>query len=277
MLNINTNYGAAFAANAAKRTSAEMDSSIEKLSSGSKINYASDDAAGVAIANRLTGEIQGLAMASKNAADAQAMLDTADGALSEVHTALLRMRELAVQASNDTVTAADRDAMQAEVAQLEAEIQRVSDNTTWGGQKILDGTFTTGAKFQVGVDAGESITVNIGAIDATTTIATGGLGLDGDVDTQANASSYITKIDAAISHISSDRGALGAVSNRLDSTMSNLDQIKVNLSASKARIADTDFAAETSNLARHQILQQAATAMIAQANASKGSIMTLLR
>jgi flagellin len=277
MLNINTNYGAAFAANAAKKTSNELDSSIEKLSSGSRINYASDDAAGMAISTRLRGEIEGLAMASKNASDAQSMLDTADGALAEVHTALLRMRELAVQSSNDTVTSSDRDAMQSEVAQLEAEIQRISDNTTWAGQNLLDGTFTTGASFQIGADAGQNLQISIGSIDATTTFANGGLNLNSHISTQAAATAYITDIDNAISHISAQRGKLGAASNRLDSTISNLDQIRVNLSQSNARISDTDFALETSNMARNQIMQQAATAMIAQANASKGSVLTLIQ
>lgn len=277
MLNINTNYGAAFAANAAKKTSSELDSSIEKLSTGSRINYASDDAAGMAISTRIRGEIEGLAMASKNASDAQSMLDTADGALAEVHTALLRMRELAVQSSNDTVTDSDRDAMQSEVAQLEAEIQRISDNTTWAGQNLLDGTFTTGANFQIGANTGQNLQISIGSIDATTTIATGGLNLNSHISTQAAATSYITNIDAAISHVSGQRGKLGAASNRLDSTISNLDQIRVNLSQSNARISDTDFALETSNMARNQIMQQAATAMIAQANASKGSVLTLIQ
>ena len=279
MLNINTNYGAAFAANAAKKTSTALDSTIEKLSSGSRINYASDDAAGQGIATRLSGEIQGLNMAARNAADGQSLLDTAEGALKEVHSLLLRMRELAVQSSNDTLTTADRKATQAEVGVLEAEIQRISDNTTWAGQKLLDGSLSgaTAAKFQIGVDNGEDITVTIGAIDATTTVANGGLGLDGSVTTQAAASAYITKIDAAISHVSSDRGLLGANSNRLNSTIANLNQVAVNLSASKGRIEDADFASETSNLARHQIMQQAATAMIAQANASKGTILTLIQ
>ena len=279
MISINTNYGGLYASQAARNSQTLMDTAMERLSTGKRINYASDDAAGQGIATRLSGEIQGLAMAAKNAADAQSMLDTTEGALQEVHSLLLRMRELSVQGSNDTYTTADRAAMQSEVKSLEAEIQRISDNTTWAGQKLLDGSLSgaTAAKFQIGVDNGETITVTIGAIDATTTVANGGLGLDGSVTTQAAASAYITKIDAAISHVSSDRGLLGANSNRLNSTIANLNQVAVNLSASKGRIEDADFASETSNLARHQIMQQAATAMIAQANASKSTILTLIR
>ena len=277
MVSINTNYGGLFASKAANSSQRLMDTAMERLSSGQRINYAKDDAAGIQVAMRLEAEIQGLNMASKNAADAQSMLDTAEGALGEVHAALLRMRELAVQASNSTVTDSDRDSMQAEVTALEAEIQRIGDNTTWGGQSLMDADFT--AKFHIGPDAADNITVKIEAVEATTAAsgATGGLGLSGDVTTQANSASYITKIDAAISIVSTNRGSLGAVSNRLTSTINNLDQISVNLSASKGRIMDTDFAAETSNLARSQILQQAATAMLAQANASKNGVMTLLR
>ena len=277
MVSINTNYGGLFASKAANSSQRLMDTAMERLSSGQRINYAKDDAAGIQVATRLEAEIQGLNMASKNAADAQAMLDTADGALAEVHSALLRMRELAVQASNSTVTDADRDSMQAEVTALEAEIQRIGDNTTWGGQSLMDADFT--AKFHIGPDAADNITVKIEAVEATAAAsgATGGLGLTSDITTQANAAGYITKIDAAISIVSTNRGSLGAVSNRLTSTINNLDQISVNLQASKGRIMDTDFAAETSNLARSQILQQAATAMLAQANASKQTVLTLIR
>ena len=277
MISINTNYGGLFATKAANSSQRLMDTAMERLSSGQRINYAKDDAAGIQVAIRLEAEIQGLNMASKNAADAQSMLDTAEGALGEVHAALLRMRELAVQGANATVTDSDRDSMQAEVTALEAEIQRIGDNTTWGGQNVLAADFT--AKFHIGPDAADNITVKIEAIDATAAAsgATGGLGLSGDVTTQANSASYITKIDAAISIVSTNRGSLGAVSNRLTSTINNLDQISVNLSASKGRIMDANFAAETSNLARSQILQQAATAMLAQANASKQTVLTLIR
>ena len=281
MISINTNYGGLFASKSAAQSQKMMDTAMERLSTGKRINYASDDAAGQGIATRLNGEIQGLSMASKNAADAQSMIDTAEGALQEVHSLLLRMRELAVQSANDTVTDSDRDAMQAEVQALEDEIQRIGDNTTWGGQKILDGhSYSTGskAKFQIGVKNGENIEVNFGHLSVTGALSDqGNLGLLGHVSTQAGAGSYITDIDKAISVVSARRGEFGAISNRLNSTMSNLDQIKVNLSASKGRIEDADFSAETSNLAKGQILQQAATAMLAQANASKQTVLTLIR
>lgn len=273
MLNINTNYAAAFASNAAKSSSQSLDSAMEKLSTGSRINYAKDDAAGQAIATRLTPEIQGLSVASRNAADAQSMLDTADGAIEEVSALLLRMRELAVQSANGTLTDSDRVHTDAEFQQLEAEITRISDNTSWAGQKLLDGSASS-LVFQIGEGANQTITVAItdfaataGAINTHTRT----------VSTAANAQLAITALDAAIGNVSQQRGNLGAVSNRLSSTMNNLDQININLSASKGRIEDADFAAETGNLAKGQILQQAATAMIAQANASKSSVLTLVR
>jgi flagellin len=273
MLNINTNYAAAFASNAAKQTSAGLNSAMEKLSTGSRINYARDDAAGVAISTRLTAEIEGLSMASRNAADAQSMLDTAEGGLQETHNVLLRMRELAVQSVNDTLTNADRAHTDAEFKQLQAEIDRISTNTTFAGQKLLDGTVAS-FKFQIGEGSGQTLTVAISDMDsAALNVSTS----DEDILNQVNATAAITDIDTAIETVSTQRAALGAYSNRLGSTMSNLDQINVNLSASKGRIADADFAAETGNLAKNQILQQAATAMIAQANASKSSILALVR
>ena len=275
MISINTNYGGLFATKAANSSQRLMDTAMERLSSGKRINYAKDDAAGIQVAMRLEAEIQGLNMASKNAADAQAMLDTADGALAEVHSALLRIRELALQAANSTVTDADRTSMQAEVQALEDEIDRIGDNTTWGGQNILKQDLA--AKFHIGPDAADNISVTIKEVSATGTVATGGLSLTSDITTQTKAAGYITFVDNAISIISTNRGNLGANSNRLTSTINNLDQIRVNLQASKGRVMDANFATETSNLARSQILQQAATAMLAQANASKQTVLTLIR
>ena len=276
MLNINTNYAAAFASNAAKSASTGLDSAMEKLSTGSRINYAKDDAAGQAIATRLTAEIQGLSMASRNAADAQSMVDTAEGAMQEVHTILLRMRELAVQSANGTLTDADRSHTDAEFQHLEAEITRISDNTKWAGKGLIDGSLSTGSavSFQIGEGANQTIAVTIANFAATApAISTVNQG----VSTATKAQASITRLDTAIANVSSERGKLGAVSNRLTSTINNLDQINVNLSASKGRIEDADFAAETGNLAKGQILQQAATAMLAQANASKQQVLTLIR
>ena len=285
MLNINTNYAAAFASNAAKSASGGLNSAMEKLSSGSRINYAKDDAAGQAISSRLSAEIQGLSMASRNAADAQSMVDTAEGAMQEVHTILLRMRELAVQSANGTLTNADRDHTDAEFQHLEAEITRISDNTKWAGKGLIDGSLSTGSAvtFHIGEGANQTIAVTVVDMAANKigAVGTGGSVVANlaaaDLQTDANAQKAIQSVDAAIANVSSERGKLGAVSNRLTSTMTNLDQVSVNLSASRGRIQDTDFASETGNLAKNQILQQAATAMIAQANASKSSVLSLVR
>jgi flagellin len=276
MLNINTNYAAAFASNAAKGASGALNSAMEKLSTGSRINYAKDDAAGQAISTRLSAEIQGLSMASRNAADAQSMVDTAEGAMQEVHTILLRMRELAVQSANGTLTNTDRDHTDAEFQQLEAEITRISDNTKWAGKGLIDGSLSTGSAvtFQIGEGANQTIDVTIKNFAATAPAISS---VGQAVSTAAKAQLSIARLDTAIANVSSERGKLGAVSNRLTSTITNLDQVSVNLSASRGRIQDTDFASETGNLAKNQILQQAATAMIAQANASKSSVLSLVR
>ena len=289
MLNINTNYAAAFAANAIKKTSSSLDTAVERLSSGSRINYARDDAAGLAIATRLQAEVQSISVAARNAADAQSLMDTADGALAETHNILLRMRELAVQASNGTLNSDDQAALDAEFQQLEAEIDRIDSNTTFAGVSLFDGASKT---FQVGIDgSGGSNQIstsisnmgahNLGVDSLGADDASGGTGDDADIDADltdaTNAAAMITAVDNAIKLVSTERGKLGAVSNRLSSTIANLDQVGVNLSASKGRIADSDFAEESANLAKNQILQQAGTAMLAQANASKSNVLTLIQ
>jgi flagellin len=258
---------------------------MERLSTGMRINYAKDDAAGQAISTRLTAEVEGLAMASRNAADAQSMIDTAEGALQETTNLLMRMRELAVQASNGTLEDSDRTALDAEFQALEAEIDRINNNTTWANNSVFNGNAKV---FQVGTKDGGANRIS----HTFTSMAAHDLGVDSfgadnvsgngndisaDLTSQANAQGMITAVDAGIEKVSAERGKLGALSNRLTSTITNLDQVAVNLSSSKGRIQDADFAAETGNLAKNQILQQAATAMLAQANASKGSVLTLIR
>ena len=277
MLSINTNVGALTAAQHSYSVNKSMETSMERLSSGKRINSATDDAAGLAISTRINAEIQGLEQSIKNAADAQSLLNVTEGALSEVHTILLRMRELAVQSANETVRDQDRDMLQMEVAQLEAEIQRISDDTTWSGMTLLAGAngFTTGATFQIGPRDTDTIQISLSAIDATAALADGGLLLNSHVSTQAAAQDYIANIDNAISIISADRAKYGATMNRLDHAMANMANIVTNLSTSKGRIMDADFAAESANLARTQVLQQASMAMLSQANASKQNILAL--
>ena len=278
-MSINTNPGAEFSALAAARAAEMMDMAMIRLSSGKRINSAKDDAAGIQVAVRMEAEINGLASSLRNANDAQAAVDTAEGALGEIHTLLLRMREIAVSSANDTNTDADRDSLQIEVGALETEITRIGTSTTWGGINLLDGSFSKASPitFQLGPNNGNTIEVTIGYVHATVAAsAQGTLGLTGAVTTQTAAGNYISTIDAAISIISTRRGALGAVSNRLDSTIANLENMRANLVAAKGAVVDADFAEETARLARAQILMQAATAMLSQANASKQQMLALI-
>ena len=277
MLSINTNVGALQAARSSYSVNKSMEQSMERLASGKRVNGAADDAAGLAIATRLNAEINGINQGIRNASDAQGMLAVAEGALEQVHALLLRMRELAVQSANETNSSADRHHLQTEVDQLEAEIQRVVDDTTWAGITLLAGGFTTGATFQIGPRNTDTIQISISAIEPLSTVAKGGLSLSGHISVQANAMGYIKNIDNAISIISADRGKYGATMNRLDHAMANLQNVATNLAVAKGRIMDADFAAESSNLARTQVLQQASMAMLAQANASKQNILSLFQ
>ena len=268
MISINTNYGSLFATKSAGAAQKTMNTAMERLSSGLRINNAKDDAAGQGIATRLSAEIMGLEMASRNASDAQSMMDTAEAAYQEVHSMLIRMREIAVQAANGTLSTADRTALNAEVTALETEITSIADNTAFAGVNLGTSTAVT---FQTGTGNGDTISHTFKDFDATKISA------NVDVLSTGSAGAAVSTLDAAISLISTRRGELGALSNRLSSTIANLDNISVNLSSARGRIQDTDFATETSNLAKSQIMQQAATAMLAQANASKGSILTLIQ
>jgi flagellin len=244
MININTNYAAAFASNAAKRAATGVENAMERLSTGSRINYARDDAAGLAIATRLESEVQSLVMASRNAANAQSMLDTTDGALAETHSVLIRMRELAVQASNGTLDDTDRAALDAEFQQLESEIDRINSNTSFAGVSLFDGNSKT---FHIGTGNADSDKVShtftslaAHQLDLDSFGPNNASGGDDDVDrdltSAANAQTMLDEIDTAITTVSTERGELGALSNRLSSTIANLDQIGVNLNASKGRI-----------------------------------------
>ena len=275
MLSINTNVGALRAADAAYSVNKSMETSMERLSSGKRINSAIDDAAGLQIANRQEAEIRGFKQAAKNAADAQSLFATQEGALEEVHNLLQRLRELAVQSANGTLLTADRTALSTEANALEAEINRISDDTTWAGHQILDGsTFSAGVTFHIGPDASDTISHTVPNMSSTA----GSMDLGSkNVTTQSNATTYITTIDGVINNVLSERQQLGAVMNRLDYTMANLSQMATNLSVSKGRIMDADFAAESANLARTQVLQQASMSMLAQANASKQNILSLFQ
>ena len=275
MLSINTNVGALKAASASYSVNKSMETSMQRLSTGKRINSSADDAAGSAIVNRMTAEIQGLKQSIRNASDAQAMLGTAEGAIEEIQIMLLRLRELAVQSSNGTNSTTDRTSIEAEAQSLEAEITRIADNTTWAGLNLLNGDLSGGVTFQLGSDSGQTIAHSIPEMAATGATIAYSVALSlGDFSTAQTA---ITVLDGAISQVNSERAQIGAVMNRLDHTVANLQNVVTNLSQAKGRIEDADFAVETANLARTQVLQQASMAMLSQANASKQNILSLFQ
>ena len=277
MLSINTNVGALRAADSAYSVNKSMETSMQRLSSGKRINGAMDDAAGLQISQRMTAEIRGFHQAARNAADAQSLLATAEGAIAEQHNILQRLREIGVPAASGTNSTADRAALNTEAQALEAEISRIADDTTWAEIQILDGAVTSDQlTFHIGPDGSDTITFTIPDMGQEVTggysIVTGNV-----VTTQALANTYIGVIDDAISVAGTMRQKIGAVMNRLDYTMANLSNMATNLSLAKGRVEDADFAAESANLARTQVLQQASMSMLAQANASKQNILALFQ
>ena len=282
-LTLTTNNAALNAAGSASSVNRDMEKSMARLSSGKRINSASDDAAGVAISSRLTAEIRGTNQAIRNALDAQALIDTAEGAHVEVENLLQRGRELLIQGVSDTNSADDRANLSKEISAVFDEIERIKGATSWAGQNLFDGADGTedGYKyndysFQVGsaTDPSNQISVRIYEIGNDTEIA--GLRIL-SADIKTNFTTLLTAADGALSDIASTRSELGAVSNRLNHTVNNLTNISSNLSAAKGGIEDADFALETTSLAKNQILQQASTAMLAQANASKQNVLSLLQ
>lgn len=246
--------------------------SFERLSSGFRINRAADDAAGLQITDRLTSQVQGLNQAVRNANDAISLVQTTEGALAETTNALQRIRTLAVQSQSGINSSADRTALQAEVSALKLEISRISTTTQFGGLDLLTGTFS--AAFLVGANGGQTISVNV---SRTGGFGASGLGLaNTSVASIAGASAALTAIDSAISTIGSTRADLGALQNRFQSTIRNLSNIAENVSSARSRIRDTDFATETAELTRNQIIQQASTTVLSQANQRPQSALQLL-
>ena len=282
-LALTTNNAALNAAASVSIVNRDIEKSIARLSSGKRINSASDDAAGVAISSRLTAEVRGTNQAIRNALDAQALIDTAEGAHVEVENLLQRARELLIQGVSDTNSANDRANLSKEISAVFDEIERIKGATSWAGQNLFDGADGTedGYKyndysFHVGSATGPSnqISVRIYEIGNDTEIA--GLRIL-STDIKTNFTTLLTAADDALSASASSRSELGAVSNRLNHTVNNLTNMSTNLSAARGAIEDADFALETTELAKNQILQQASTAMLAQANASKQNVLGLLR
>lgn len=269
---VNTNVSALNAQRQLFNSGSNLSVSFERLSSGFRINRAADDSAGLQITDRLTSQIGGLNQAVRNANDGISLAQTAEGALQEITSSLQRIRTLAVQSQNGINTSADRTALQKEVSAIKTEISRISSTTQFGGVDLLTGGYS--AAFLVGANGGQTISVNLSR--------SGGYGASGlslsntTVDTYANASAALTSIDAAISTIGATRADLGALQNRFQSTIRNLSNIVENVSGARSRIKDTDFAKETAELTRNQIIQQASTTILSQANQRPQAALSLL-
>ena len=283
---VNTNIGASIAQAALAKNDRALGTAMEQLSTGKKINSAGDNAAGLAISSRMTSQIRGLGAAISNANDAISMVSTAEGALDEITAMLQRMRELAVQSGTGTTSAADRTYMNSEFVQLREEIDRIADNTQWNGQNILDGS--AGASvgkstvaFQVGANEKQTISTAFGNFNNTTGSLSGLASKRLSAATAPSAilvaSTAMVELDTVISDVSAQRATFGAVSNRLTHAIDNLTNVKTNSEAARSRILDTDYSAATSELARTQIIQQAGTAMLAQANALPATVLALLQ
>ncbi|MGY6037522.1 flagellin N-terminal helical domain-containing protein [Aeromonas sp. AE23HZ002T15] len=296
---INTNTSSLNAQRNLMNTTKSLDTSYTRLASGLRINSAKDDAAGLQISNRLTSQVNGLDQGNRNANDGISLAQTAEGAMDEVTGMLQRMRTLAQQSANGSNSAKDREALQKEVDQLGAEINRISKDTTFAGTKLLDGNYS--GSFQVGADANQTIgfslsqaggfsisgiaaaaatTVNVGTVIGTAiavdTIFNGGSAGGISISSQDNAQKVLAAADAMLGVVDSKRAELGAVQNRLDSTIRNQANISENVSAARSRIRDADFATETANMTKQNILQQAASSILAQANQRPQSALSLL-
>jgi flagellin len=271
-LRINQNIAAMNAYRNLSVTDGQLSKSLEKLSSGFRINRAADDAAGLSISEGLRAQTNGLKVAVRNAQDGISVVQTAEGALTESHSILQRMRELAVQAANTgAADTASRDAAELEVNQLASELTRISDTTRYGSTALLDGSFS--GTFQIGANAGEVLNVAVSQDFSAGSLGVGSL----DFTALTGASAALASIDAAITTVSNSRANLGAVQNRFEHTIANLSVAAENLSASESRIRDTDMAQEMVSFTRAQILTQAGTAMLAQANSAPQSVLSLLR
>lgn len=247
--------------------------SIEKLSSGQRINRAGDDAAGLSISEKMRGQIRGLDQASRNAQDGISLIQTAEGALDETHSILQRMRELAVQAANDTNVAEDRTAIKTELDQLSGEIDRIASNTEFNTQNLLDGTFT-GKKIHIGANADQVLDIEVGNMKAASLgVAIASIA----VTASTTASKTVTQINNALTKVSTQRSTLGAYQNRLEHTIKNLDNASENLQGAESRIRDVDMAKEMMNQSKLSILSQASQAMLAQANQQPQGVLQLLR
>ena len=278
-LRINFNQAASAAQRGLAASQDSYSKQAEHLSSGLRINRASDDAAGLAVSEKLKNQVRGLNQAQRNAQDSISLIQTAEGALTETHSLLARMRELAVQSSNDTLTASDRANLNAEFTQLQAEVDRIATSTQFNTALLLNGSGTaTALTFQIGANNGDTLALAIDGTQASVLSAdfTSANGVAG-VAYQSSASAMISILDTAVNVVSEDRAGLGAIQNRLESTIRSLAVASENTSAANSRIADADIASSMSELVRAQILQQAGISVLAQANQAPSLVLQLLK
>ena len=272
---INTNVSSLNAQRNLTNTGKAMDTSYTRLASGMRINSAKDDAAGLQISNRLTSQINGLDQGNRNANDGISLAQTAEGAMDEVTGMLQRMRTLAQQSANGSNNSDDRAALDGEVTQLKNEINRISSQTTFGGTALLDGSYS--GVFQVGADANQTISFSLTGFSFSMADLASAAGTSlGGISTQSTAQAFLASIDKVIKTVDTKRADLGAVQNRLDSTVRNQSNVSENLSAARSRIRDADFATETANMTKQNILQQAASTILAQANQRPQAALSLL-
>ena len=267
---INTNVNAMFAQGALKVNGRNLAQSMQQLSTGSRINSGADDAAGLAIGQTMTAQIRGLTQAVRNANDGISMLQTAEGSMNEQSNILQRMRELSVQASTSTNSTDQRGYLDTEFSALKDQLDSIASKTTWNGTNILDGS-ATASVIQVGANSGETITVSIA------NVSTSALAVTGSLTSTTTASTAIGTINTALDSLNSARATIGASVNRLTYAADNLTNVIQNYSNSRSQVMDTDYATATTQLARSQIIQQAATAMLAQANQAPQSVLALLK
>jgi flagellin len=277
---INTNVGSLTAQRNLSSSQASLAQSMQRLSSGLRINSAKDDAAGLAIAERMNAQVRGMNVAIRNANDGISLAQTAEGALSKVGDALQRMRELAVQSRNATNSSSDKNSLNKEFAELQSEITRVLGGTSFNGKKVL-GADATAMTFQIGANTTADDVISLTTEDMTAnsdiTAVTGSAAVIDSTATTGDIATVIDNIDTAIDTINDQRATFGASQGRFDAIISNLQQSVESQSAARSRIMDTDFAAETANMSRAQILQQAGSAMVAQANSQPQQVLSLLR
>lgn len=276
---INSNVNAMRAYSSLSQTNEDYTQSLGKLATGKRINSASDDASGLAISKKITAQVEGLNVAARNVQDAKSLVQIAEGGLNETHNILQKMRKLAVQSVNDTMTTSDRTNIQDEMNQLRQEIDKIANNTDFNGKKLLDGSLSTVAlNFQVGANKGNSMTLNIKNMNASSLAIDGSsasLGLS--VSSTTSASNAIETLDQAISKVSNQRSSLGAMINRLDYTSKNIITTATNLESARSRIEDLDVASETLKKTATEVKMNFGMAILAQANASSQNVLQLLR